>query len=226
MKRKENGNTKQKIYETAKRLYIEHGYFNISNKRLSEESGINQGLITYYFKSKKNIALAVLTEDYYILSGYLKYFITPEDDPLIYIVTFMNVTFQIRKHDPKARRFISDVMQEDMLEEFAFINQKTEYLKLFKKSNCSSKNPATQLKLVLATVYGTQRTIQRLINESIELSYDEYFRYMIEILLFALRLPVTQDTVDTLIHKSDQATKQLFETYPHLLNEADYLYKK
>lgn len=53
MKRKENGNTKQKIYETAKRLYIEHGYFNISNKRLSEESGINQGLITYYFKSKK-----------------------------------------------------------------------------------------------------------------------------------------------------------------------------
>ena len=44
MKRKENGNTKQKIYETAKRLYIEHGYFNISNKRLSEESGINQGL--------------------------------------------------------------------------------------------------------------------------------------------------------------------------------------
>ena len=208
MKRKENGNTKQKIYETAKRLYIEHGYFNISNKRLSEESGINQGLITYYFKSKKNIALAVLTEDYYILSGYLKYFITPEDDPLIYIVTFMNV------------------MQEDLLEEFAFINQKTEYLKLFKKSNCSSKNPATQLKLVLATVYGTQRTIQRLINESIELSYDEYFRYMIEILLFALRLPVTQDTVDTLIHKSDQATKQLFETYPHLLNEADYLYKK
>ena len=145
---------------------------------------------------------------------------------MIYIVTFMNVTFQIRKHDPKARRFISDVMQEDLLEEFAFINQKTEYLKLLKKSNCSSKNPATQLKLVLATVYGTQRTIQRLINESIELSYDEYFRYMIEILLFALRLPVTQDTVDTLIHKSDQATKQLFETYPHLLNEADYLYKK
>ena len=226
MKHKENGNTKQKIYETAKRLYIEHGYFNISNKRLSEESGINQGLITYYFKSKKNIALAVLTEDYYILSGYLKYFMTPEDDPLMYIVTFMNVTFQIWKHDPKARRFISDVMQEDLLEEFAFVNQKEEYLKLLKKNSSTTENPETQLKLVMATVYGTQRTIQRLINESMELSYDEYFRYMIEILLFALHLPDKSDMVDTLIHKSDQATKQLFKTHPHLLNESDYLYKK
>ncbi|WP_195269788.1 TetR/AcrR family transcriptional regulator [Eubacterium sp. 1001713B170207_170306_E7] len=226
MKRKENGNTKQKIYETAKRLYIEHGYFNISNKRLSEESGINQGLITYYFKSKKNIALSVLTEDYYILSGYLKYFITPEDDPLIYIVTFMNVTFQIRKHDPKARRFISDVMQEDLLEEFALVNQKEEYLTLLKKSKGSSENPDTQLKLVLATVYGTQRTIQRLINENLELSYDDYFRYMIEVLLFALNLPEKPDMLDTLIRKSNSATKQLFDTYPHLLNEADYLYKK
>lgn len=150
---------------------------------------------------------------------------TPEDDPLMYIVTFMNVTFQIRKHDPKARRFISDVMQEDLLEEFAFVNQKEEYLKLLKKNSSTSENPETQLKLVLATVYGTQRTIQRLINESMELSYDEYFRYMIEILLFALHLPDKSDMVDTLIHKSDKATKQLFKTYPHLLNESDYLYK-
>lgn len=226
MKRKENGNTKQKIYETAKRLYIEHGYFNISNKRLSEESGINQGLITYYFKSKKNIALAVLAEDYYILSGYLKYFITPEDDPLIYIVTFMNVTFQIRKNDPKARRFISDVMQEDLLEEFAFINQRDEYLELLKKSRHFSENPETQLRVVLATVYGTQRTIQRLINENLALSYDDYFRYMIEVLLFALHLPDNQVMTDTLIKKSNEATEKLFETYPHLLNEAEYLYKK
>ncbi|MBF7096453.1 TetR/AcrR family transcriptional regulator [Alkalibacter mobilis] len=40
--------TKQIIYEVAKILYIREGYNKITNKKIAEVSGINQGLITYY----------------------------------------------------------------------------------------------------------------------------------------------------------------------------------
>ncbi|MEG0376951.1 MAG: TetR/AcrR family transcriptional regulator [Eubacterium sp.] len=224
MKNEKTANAKQKIYETAKKLYIEYGYFNISNKRLAEESSVNQGLITYYFKSKRNIALAVLSEDYHILSGYLKYFITPEENPLIYIMSFMHATFRIRKNDPKARQFISDVMQEDLLEEFALLDQKQDYIKLLKRVGTSEAILEKRLRMVLATVYGTQRTMQRLINENGELDYDEYFRYMVELLLFALGQPYDQEEVDRIVEKCAGATNELFEKYPQLLNESLYLY--
>ncbi|NLN96926.1 MAG: hypothetical protein GX127_00755, partial [Eubacteriaceae bacterium] len=142
------------------------------------------------------------------------------------IVTFMNVTFQIRKNDPKARRFISDVMQEDLLEEFALTNQKEEYLEQLRETNPSADNLEMRLKLVLATVYGTQRTIQRMINKGLSISYEEYFRYMVEVLLFALKLPNNPKVVDALIKESSKATENLFKAYPQLLYEEAYLYKK
>ena len=83
-----------------------------------------------------------------------------------------------------------------------------------------------RLKLVLATVYGTQRTIQRMINKGLSISYEEYFRYMVEVLLFALKLPNNPKVVDALIKESSKATENLFKAYPQLLYEEAYLYKK
>ena len=53
-------NQDQLLIETAKRLLPELGSRNMSLKRLSEESGVNLGMIHYYFRNKSTLMRRVL----------------------------------------------------------------------------------------------------------------------------------------------------------------------
>lgn len=54
--------TKQKIYDTARRLFYQRGYLKTTLAAISQESGINSAMVSYYFDSKANLALAVFAE--------------------------------------------------------------------------------------------------------------------------------------------------------------------
>lgn len=55
-------NTKSKIIQTAKKLFNEHGYNNVSTKNISDAAGISKGNLTYHFKRKEDIIEAIVEE--------------------------------------------------------------------------------------------------------------------------------------------------------------------
>lgn len=54
--------TKTIIYETAKKQFYENGYDNTTLTSISKESGANTAMVSYYFKSKLNLALDIYNE--------------------------------------------------------------------------------------------------------------------------------------------------------------------
>ena len=57
MRRKELGeNTRRKILTTAKKLFVEKGYFNTSMRDIARVAGVSTGAVYHHFESKEEIA--------------------------------------------------------------------------------------------------------------------------------------------------------------------------
>lgn len=61
-KTKKGQNTKQKIMDVAKELFYEQGFTNTTVAQITDEAEVNNGLFTYYFGSKVNLANMISTE--------------------------------------------------------------------------------------------------------------------------------------------------------------------
>lgn len=215
--------SKQKIYETAKRLFLEEGYL-IGNRRIATEANVSLGLIAYHFSSKRNIAVAILKEDYTILSAHLKNYLTPDQDILLYVLCFTNMTLRIREHDYKMARFTTEIMKDDILEASIYDgNQKHEYaalMELMEEDIAYEK----KLKLALGTIFGVQRALQWNINDGMDLSYQDYFEYMVKTYSFALDLNYGKPKIKEIVKKSNTIVDEVFKDYGHLLDTSRYLY--
>lgn len=54
--------TRERILESARRLFNKEGYFNVRMRAIAEEEGISVGNLTYHFKKKPEILLALYQE--------------------------------------------------------------------------------------------------------------------------------------------------------------------
>lgn len=218
-----NASNQQRLYETAKRLFLEEGY-SVGNRRIAAEASVSLGLLPYHFGSKRNVAIAILKEDYTILSAHLKNYIRPEEDILLYILCFTSMTLKIREQDPKMARFTTEIMRDDVLEASVHAgNQIREYMALIKLMQ-DQRDPHKNLCIVLGTVFGIQRSLQWNINAGLNFDYDEYFEYMVHAYIFALRLPPEDALITKLTQDARRITDQVFKAYPHLLRTETYLY--
>src|ERR1700730_16158794 len=59
---KVSGDTREKIIKSAFTVLSRQGYENTSIKDITDEAGVAQGLVHYYFKSKQQLVLVVLLE--------------------------------------------------------------------------------------------------------------------------------------------------------------------
>lgn len=55
--------TRKEILDTAKMLFNEHGYNNVSTRDIAGALGISKGNLTYYFKKKEEIIEAIIAEN-------------------------------------------------------------------------------------------------------------------------------------------------------------------
>lgn len=53
-------NTREIVIEAATQVFIKKGYGSARMQEIADHAGINKGLLHYYFKSKKNLFLAVI----------------------------------------------------------------------------------------------------------------------------------------------------------------------
>lgn len=54
--------TKEKIYDTAKKLFYEDGFVKTTLSEIAKQSGANKAMVSYYFGNKNNLALEIYNE--------------------------------------------------------------------------------------------------------------------------------------------------------------------
>lgn len=57
-----NQHTRQKILETAKHLFLNNGYHNVSMRTLAKETGISTGPLYFHFKNKSEVFFSLCSE--------------------------------------------------------------------------------------------------------------------------------------------------------------------
>ena len=209
--------TKQLIYETAKRLFLEEGY-NVGSRRIAEVAGVNQGLLTYYFKSKSNIALTVLKENYEIVSSYVRYQVSPHDDTLLYILVYTTIFIKNSKLEPKYFRLLRQLSEDNLLEESVrHGNNQTSLYKTIIRDYMPPNNFSLEKNFDIFTgiIFGVLRNlILRLQeNENNDITFEEYYGLFIRTFIWAAHLNYNEDEILQLIQKVESITAV---SYTHL----------
>ncbi|AWW25899.1 TetR/AcrR family transcriptional regulator [Acetobacterium sp. KB-1] len=223
-----NVSTKQKIYETAKLLFIEEGYA-VGSRKIANEAGVNQGLITYYFQNKKNIAMMVLKESFEIIATHIKYFVDPKKDILLFLLIFSKVVSTPSINSSGYIRFVIEISKENLIEESVrFGNNQTEYYRRLVKEimppngKCLDMN----ISIFLGIVFGIQRNLILRLVEDVDFSQEELFDIFFGAFLWALNLDYTDGEILQLRQKVDEITAVLYKNYPDLKKPEIYLFQE
>ncbi|MFA0814970.1 MAG: TetR/AcrR family transcriptional regulator [Anaerofustis sp.] len=220
--------TKQRIYETAKILFIEEGYQRTTNRKIAEAAGVNQGLISYYFKHKQNIAITILRENYQILSGHLRNEIDVHKDPFLFNIAVDNMMSRLSYFSKDYFRFLNELFDENLVLESIYQGvQKNDLMLLLAKYEPEYQSDAEKsFRRFVSLTFPTAIEIQRNINRGFAFSFDEYYNLMVHLWTFALNLKWTESEIQKAIEESSAAVDRIIASYPFLKNPGKFLYSK
>jgi AcrR family transcriptional regulator len=63
MGKQKKSETRNKIMDTAKKLFVKKGLDGLKMRDLADEAGVNKGLLHYYFKNKETLFTEVFTDE-------------------------------------------------------------------------------------------------------------------------------------------------------------------
>ena len=216
--------SRQKIYDTAKNLFYKEGY-QVSFPRIAKELGVSQGLITYHYKSKRNLAIAIFKEDFEILSNRLQSVVSIEEDIFLFIVSFYYLNDQILLKSPDKMRFIIDTNDENISIEAIYASDyKNIYEKLIKQMTPNGLSADDNLTLFLTTTYSVYGSILQKISDGLNISPDFFFAYTIDLMFHCLGLPNDSKRTQSLIDQAKERVGLLFQQHPELLDVYQYLF--
>lgn len=115
MGRKEMVGTKQhsNILETAGRLFLENGYKETSIRQIAKELDISPGLIGYYFPTKQDIAVALLSRQLKKFSELDKQYVSA-DDPVLRSAVLIKLQITVLS-SPVFKKFYMGALHEDII---------------------------------------------------------------------------------------------------------------
>ncbi|WKY48610.1 TetR/AcrR family transcriptional regulator [Eubacteriaceae bacterium ES3] len=217
-------NLKQKIYETAKRLFFEEGY-ETGFRYIAEAAGVSQDVIIQYFKSKKNIAIEIYKEDHQILSTYLKYVIDPDQDIFLYIISFENLAMRIRKCNPLKEQFLLDTKNDEIDLEASFettlSDRYAQLLKLMKPNDLSFEK---NFRLFMTLIFSAYHSFLTELDD--EFTDNHLLWYSTKLRSCFLNLGYSDEEITALVNLSNQKIDELIELYPYLMDVNEYLINK
>lgn len=220
-------NTKDKIYNTAKRLYLENGYAKTPNTLIAREAGVNLGLVTYYFKTKDAIASAMLNDNYEILYEHVEKFLTTSDE-LLKLIAFSRLHYELCRLDRHYDRFMYEMNKLDLLEKATrdgnlyslyetLVDKNEQIAAADKKRFCDS---------AVTAAFGASRALtMKQFEHRIDLTKDELFKMFINHSLYFLKIDYNELLLDSLMSSAAFTIDRLFEAYPKLKQVKNYLYE-
>lgn len=219
-------NTRDKIYNTAKRLYLENGYENTPNTLIAKEAGVNLGLVTYYFKTKDIIASDMLNNNYETLYAHvLKYLST--SDELLQIITFYKLHYKLTDIDSHYDHFIYEMNKFDLLEKATRAGNLYTLFRILVEQNdqinASEKNRFCDCAVTAS--FGVVRALSiKQYEKEISLSKEELFDLCINQMFYSMKIDYNTLLLKSLISSATSTVDRLLEEYPNLKNVKNYLY--
>ncbi|MBF7095903.1 TetR/AcrR family transcriptional regulator [Alkalibacter mobilis] len=219
-------NTRDKIFNTAKRLYLENGFINTPNKMIAKEAGVNLGLITYYFKTKDCIASDMLNFNYETLYKHVKMYLTEEDE-LLQILTFFKLHFILTDIDPDYDRFIYEMNKLDLLEK---ATREGKLYVLYQKMVEKNPDIPDQEKDILCDrgvtmAFSVIRGLTlKQYEKELQLTKEELFQLCLDQMFYALKIQTNHLIMQTLTISAKMTVERLLEEHPELKRVKNYLY--
>lgn len=82
--------TIERIIQSARELFWESGYRNVTTQEIADKAGITKGLLTHYFAQKNDIVSSINYQDFMRIYNYADHF-TNHDSFLNYLITLYTV---------------------------------------------------------------------------------------------------------------------------------------
>jgi len=101
-----------RIIEVSNDLFANQGYYNTSIRQIAKEANISLGLIRYHFDSKRELANIFWESQFKLLESVLNDYINSNDDPLLYLASFIKLSINFFYH--KYNRFYIESHKEDI----------------------------------------------------------------------------------------------------------------
>ncbi|AFA47535.1 TetR/AcrR family transcriptional regulator [Acetobacterium woodii] len=219
-------NTRDKIYNTAKRLYLENGYENTPNTLIAREAGVNLGLVTYYFKTKDIIASDMLNNNYETLYSHILNYLSSQDE-LLQLITFFKLHFSLTEIDPHYDRFIYEMNKFDLLEKATragnlyvlyetLVDQNDQIEEADKNILCDYAVTAS---------FGVIRALTiKQFEKEILLTKEELFDLSINQMFYSLKISNNPLLLKSLISSATSTIDRLLKEFPQLKKVKSYLY--
>lgn len=217
---------KEKIYNTAKQLYLENGFENTPITLIAKEADVTLGLVTYYYKTKDIIASDMLNLNFETLTAHLLNYL-PENDGLLQYLTFNQLHFKLTELDSDYDHFIYEMNKFDLIEK---ATRAGNLEKIISKlvNDCNPGEDTEKIKdCAIASSYGTLRnlTIKQYENQ-IQLSKDELCLLFTKHFFYTMNIDTKTIFFDSLLNSSMNIVDRLLDEQPHLKKVSNYLYHK
>ena len=203
MQSAQTDSSRNRLLKAARELFYEQGYTATTFSQLSEKSGVNNGLITYYFKSKAKLAGEIFTvclmELRSAISQYL--FVNTREYSMALDVALENrVLLEQKVKNPKFLRFCIEYSKEWDHFNPQTDNRRNRYYMLQRELI----NPdISDLDLKLYSVCGiavTERISEAIATKYIDCDLEYLKDYVTRTLFTMLQLPAAE--IETLIQES------------------------
>ena len=206
-----NTENRQKLISAARDLFYNQGYDATTLAQISEKSGVNNGLITYYFGSKYNLAHEIYTNFVLEMRNTIAerlYAIQKDYKLELGIGIEQRVLMEVKFNNPKLMRFFEEyIKSESAIEGEGESGRRGHYYQLQKRLI----NPSlSDIDLTLYEVCGV--TVIRAITNAyahnrIECDTEYLEDYALNLIYSMLQLPPYQ--IDALIQESKALQKLL-----------------
>lgn len=101
------------IMKVAEQLFLEKGYSATTIREIAEKANVSLGLIHYYYKSKKKLALNYIDYLFSNIKNVVSYYIDQDKNPMLYSACFINASCTFF-YQNKFRNFYIECLKEDI----------------------------------------------------------------------------------------------------------------
>ena len=210
-----NHSSRRRLLEAARELFYEQGYVATTLAQISEKSGVNNGLITYYFKSKGKLAGEIFKECVLDLRNAITRNLlirTKEYNMALEVALETRILLDQKLKNPKFLRFCNEYLKARDL----FIpggTQREQYYRM-QKELINPNISDVDLKLYFVCgIAVTERVAEAYAANYIDCAPEYLKDYVTRALFTMLQLP--KDEIDGLIHQSRQWESELRFTIGH-----------
>lgn len=106
--------SKRELLAAAYRLFLENGYSKTGMRQIAAEAGVSHGLITYYFKNKREVAIELMKQKMDQFSAAVHRYVDWEQDPILYSAVLERLTYTVFS-TPIFFEFYRDTLREDIM---------------------------------------------------------------------------------------------------------------